>query len=79
MRDQNRIRRIIEKLYGVWIARPDLRLGQLLLNIDSVKDGGKDIFYIEDNVWEKKIDHYSKKSGYVDYVEAEVIKEKGEK
>jgi len=50
MRDINRIEPILELVRELWIAYPDLRLGQLILNA-AVISGWKtnDVFYIEDD------------------------------
>lgn len=55
MRDPNRIPRILKKLEQLWIKYPDLRLAQLLVNMN---DGYDNIFYLEDNILEKLIDEY---------------------
>lgn len=54
MRDPNRIREVLNRLRVVWEAYPDLRLGQLLLNVgdDPV------LYYIEDNVLIKAIEDF---------------------
>ena len=44
MRDVNRIPKILHEIQRVWEAFPDLRLGQLLLNV--VADPA--LYYIED-------------------------------
>ena len=44
MRDPDRIDKILEEVKRVWEKFPDLRLGQLLLNIPI----SGDIYYIED-------------------------------
>lgn len=44
MRDPDRIPRILLDLSKAWRANPDLRLGQLIVNLL-----GKDPFYIEDD------------------------------
>ena len=40
-------RSVIETLYSVWCAMPELRLGQLLENAKGHPDG--DLFYVEDH------------------------------
>ena len=51
MRDPNRIGRIIVKLQAAWQIGPDMRLGQLLVNLRG--QGPDDSVYeIEDDVWE---------------------------
>lgn len=51
MRDPNRIDRIAELLVKVWKLAPDLRLGQLMINIDT-KSSVPDLFYLEDDQME---------------------------
>ena len=50
MRDINRIEPMLELVRKLWIAYPDMRLGQLI-QIAAVKSGWKtnDVFYIEDD------------------------------
>lgn len=45
MRDINRINKILEEVGKIWKKHPDLRLGQLLLNVarDPV------LYYLEDD------------------------------
>jgi len=53
MRDINRIDRITEKLNKIWKQSPDLRLGQLISNLAYEYCG--DVFYIEDEVIEQRL------------------------
>lgn len=47
MRDVNRISKFLVELAHIWYAHPDLRFGQLLINVfNSVN---KDVYYIEDD------------------------------
>ena len=55
MRDPKRIDKIINKLRDLWKTYPDLRLGQLIVNLTP---NGKDPFYIEDEDLEKEIEDY---------------------
>ncbi len=61
MRDPDRIPAILRALEEVWRADPDLRLGQLLVNATNFS-GRKvvcpEIFYAEDDVMLKGIEHY---------------------
>lgn len=52
MREKERIKRILILLEEIWNEVPELRLGQLLYNL---ADFHGDIFYIEDDVIEKKL------------------------
>jgi uncharacterized protein YihD (DUF1040 family) len=57
MRDPNRIGRIIVKLQAAWQIGPDMRLGQLLVNLRG--QGPDDSVYeIEDDVWETQLDEF---------------------
>lgn len=51
-RDPERIPRVLGKLALLWEASPDLRLGQLLVNLT----GSPDPFYVEDDRLESAID-----------------------
>jgi len=53
MRDPNRINEIIEALRDCWKKYPDLRLGQLIYNLN--KSGNRDVFFPEDDKWLKWI------------------------
>jgi hypothetical protein len=44
VRDPNRIDPILQKLRDVWLANPDWRLGQLVVNVSGLADP----FYVED-------------------------------
>jgi hypothetical protein len=46
MRDPARIPIILEKVQEVWLAHPDMRLGQILVNVM----GQADPFMVEDDV-----------------------------
>lgn len=52
MRDPNRIHPILLDLERVWQRYPDLRLGQLLLNL---VDPGHDLYYLEDDKLDEKL------------------------
>lgn len=49
MRDPKRIPKVLKELGKIWKKYPDLRLGQLLLNL------GFDFYYVEDNNLIKKL------------------------
>ena len=51
MRDPSRIPKILTLLEMAWDMEPDCRLGQLLLAI--VSDPDRDLFYIEEDEWER--------------------------
>ena len=54
MRDPNRIPKMTEKLRALWMAYPDLRLGQLVNNLAPA--GRNDAYYVEDDALEEEID-----------------------
>lgn len=49
MRDPNRIETILEALQLTWQQEPDLRLGQLLINITKPQSPCPELFYLEDD------------------------------
>ena len=53
MRNPNRIDEITEALREYWKQYPDLRLGQLIYNLN--KSGNRDVFFPEDDKWLKWI------------------------
>ena len=56
MRDPKRIPKMLNELKGVWSTFPDLRLGQLLLNVAERST----LYYMEYDELMKKIrQHYS--------------------
>lgn len=55
MRNPERIPDILEKLEALWINYPDMRLGQLLVNLAPPRLHN-DIFYWEDEDLEKALD-----------------------
>ena len=58
MRDPERISRIIDKFETYWKKDPDLRLGQLIFNLNWASTTSIDPFYTEDDVLEKKLDEW---------------------
>jgi uncharacterized protein YihD (DUF1040 family) len=60
MRDPNRIDRIIDKLRRYWREHPDLRLGQIVVNMNKTLS---DPFHVEDDVLERAIDRALTKDG----------------
>lgn len=57
MRDISRIPRMIERLERLWIRFPDWRFGQLIENIKSFS-GKEDLYYMEDDEFEKLIQDF---------------------
>ena len=62
MRDCKRIPRITEKLMKCWCKVPDWRLCQLFENLRSFS-GRQDLFYVEDEDFEKLIDKFIEEMG----------------
>jgi uncharacterized protein YihD (DUF1040 family) len=62
MRDPNRIARILEKLQKIWQSTPDLRLGQLLVNLTGEHLYTDLIWHLiwhfEDDRLEERLDRY---------------------
>lgn len=56
MRDINRIKPMLEKLGELWLLCPDLRLGQLLTNLNISAGMSNDCFFIEDDKMLKQIE-----------------------
>lgn len=56
MRDMDRIERILNKIKKIWYEYPDLRLGQLLMNVNKYFEGNT--FYHEDNELESALDDF---------------------
>ena len=54
MRDPERIPSILARLEKLWTDSPDLRLGQLLLNLD--KQSTVPLYYIEDDELLKQLE-----------------------
>jgi hypothetical protein len=52
MRDPKRIETILSKIQLIWMSFPDMRLCQLISNLAQIQD----IFYIEDDELERRID-----------------------
>lgn len=63
MRDPERIRRMLEKLDLLWRAHPDMRLGQLVMNVAQSR-GVASTFYVEDDDFEGLLDIVLKEGFY---------------
>lgn len=63
LRDPNRIKRICEKLAEAWLCAPDQRLGQFLENYIFAHHERGCIFFQEDDITEKNLDHYNEMKG----------------
>lgn len=56
MRDPNRIKPMLEALERLWVAKPDLRLGQLVVNIAAGPgDTCPGVFSLEDDAMMQRI------------------------
>lgn len=58
MRDPARIKIMLAKFETVWVVYPDTRFCQLVSNLTHDL---KDIFYLEDDEFEKRLDNYIEK------------------
>jgi hypothetical protein len=54
-------RDVLEKLLDVWLKRPSLRLGQLIICAMSPNDDSNSIFNIEDYCLVEKVYNFDKK------------------
>lgn len=55
MRDPERIDEILNELREVWTANPDLRLGQLIVNVVNPKESSQEVFYVEDEEFRSRL------------------------
>ena len=60
MRDPRRIERMVLQLQEIWEKHPDMRLGQLIVNAVRPKEPCPEVYSIEDNVLEHRLDELSK-------------------
>ena len=58
MRDINRIDPLLAKLGALWKQYPDMRFGQLIINL--LDNLGKEPWYLEDDAWAEYLDKYLK-------------------
>ena len=58
MRDINRIDPLLAKLGALWKQYPDMRFGQLIINL--LDNPERDPWCIEDDVWMEMIETYLK-------------------
>lgn len=56
MRNKDRIDIIINRLENIWLEFPDLRLGQLLLNVSN----DPELYYLEDEELIKRLELFYK-------------------
>jgi len=57
MRDPRRIPRILEKIEKLWSDMPDLRFGQLLINLGMIDDSSAS-WNTEDDLYEDQLNYW---------------------
>lgn len=55
MRDPERIDRILDVLRAYWMANPDLRLAQIVVNAANPRTPAPEVFCLEDAVIEARL------------------------
>lgn len=62
MRSKARIDPVIEKLREVWKNHPDMRFGQLIMNIAPIRyiNGSVDIWYMEEDELLERLEEFDK-------------------
>ena len=65
VRDPERIGRILEAFEEVWSRNPDLRFGQMMVNLQGfmLRPASSDPWFIEDDEWEDAI-NYIRENGF---------------
>lgn len=63
MRDPKRIDEVLGALREYWVAHPDMRLGQILVNLIGTKFA-VDIFYVEDDVLLERLKEENRKESH---------------
>lgn len=72
MRDPKRIPEVLNQLKSLWSTFPDLRLGQLIVNVMrsepdvSAMDAERKLYYMEDEALIKAIRKYSSEVKYIE-------------
>jgi hypothetical protein len=56
MRDKSRIPKVLKLVEEVWTENPDFRLGQLIVNAVRPTVPTPEIFSVEDEILEKKLE-----------------------
>ena len=67
MREPARIHRILDKIEKIWCENPDLRLGQLLLNLGIIvyePPVSAKNFYYDDDMAEARLDEFIKTKAF---------------
>lgn len=60
MRDINRIKPILKEIEKLWLENPDFRITQLVYVIARTGESTPKLFYMEDDVFLKKIEELAK-------------------
>ena len=74
MRDPKRIPEVLNQLKSLWSTFPDLRLGQLIVNVMrsepdvSAMDAERKLYYMEDEALIKAIRKYSSEVKYIENI-----------
>lgn len=61
MREEARIKRMLTLIEEIWKENPDMRLGQLLTNVNSLMESFP--FFLEDSDLEKSLIQYKEQYG----------------
>jgi hypothetical protein len=71
MRDPKRIPEILDELKGIWGAVPDLRFGQLIINVIGTqilsKENDQQFYYMEDEELIKLFRKYLSEVKYIEH------------
>lgn len=62
MRDPKRIDKILDRIKDIWHRHPDMRFGQLLINLQVVPDGP--VWHQEDDKVEALLAHKEEEQGW---------------
>jgi len=56
MRDPKRIDEMLNELREMWMANPDWRLGQLVVNVVRSTEPMPEVYYLEDDEFRARLD-----------------------
>jgi hypothetical protein len=59
MRDPARIEKLLARLAAVWREHPDLRLGQLVVDVVNAAEPAPTIFYVEDDEFLRRLELFA--------------------
>ena len=76
MRDPKRISKFMTTVKDLWRLNPDLRFGQLILNV--IQTDKEDLFYIEDDVLLERLIKFYSGSDQMDEMLNNILNNKGE-